>query len=74
MSYFYGEIIGVGKPKTTTAHKSTGIKAVAMSYSGDIATVMRYKESTGKIEYSVILRNHDTGAVIKELAAGELEG
>lgn len=74
MSYFYGKVIGASQPKTTRAHKSTGIKAVAMSFSGDIGVTMTHNDLTGNIEYSVVLCNHDTGVVIRELASGELEG
>ena len=74
MSYFYGELHGARQPKTATAHKNTGLRTLARSFSGDIETVMLYREKDDKIEYRVVLRDHDSGATIKELAFGELEG
>lgn len=54
MAHFYGTVDGAGKTRATRrGHKTTGLKAVAASYSGAIEVTLEHDPKTGRDRYVV---------------------
>lgn len=74
MSYFYGTMNGGRRDKTVRGHRTSGLTTTARSYYGDIRTELVYDSRIDRPRFYVTIIDHDTGAIIKCLGEGVLEG